>query len=85
MHRASCLMLLIAAISVWNAVYLQQALHAMQAAGVAIDPDRLRHTFPLAWSHINFFGKYEFDHKQTYSLQTLRPLRAKPKSNSLAA
>ncbi len=75
LHRASCLMLLIAAISVWNAVYLQKALQAMQDAGIAIDQDRLRHTFPLGWSHINFFGKYDFDPKQTYSLQSLRPLR----------
>ncbi|MHB8629054.1 MAG: Tn3 family transposase [Aggregatilineales bacterium] len=75
MHRASCLMLLIAAISVWNAVYLQKALQAMHAAGVPTDEALLRHTFPLGWNHINFFGKYDFDLVQTYSLQHLRPLR----------
>ena len=80
MHRASCLMLLIAAISVWNAVYLQKALQAMQAAGVPIDDEHLRHTFPLGWNHINFFGKYAFDldRQPTYSLQTLRSLRPRP-------
>lgn len=76
MHRASCLMLLIAAISVWNAVYLQKALETMRAAGVTIDETLLRHTFPLGWSHINFFGKYDFDLAQVYSLSQLRPLEA---------
>jgi hypothetical protein len=80
-------MLLIAAISVWNAVYLQQALQAMHAAGVPIDDDHLRHTFPLGWNHINFFGKYAFDldRQPTYSLQILRPLRPRPKGDPLAA
>jgi TnpA family transposase len=85
MHRASSLMLLIAAISVWNAVYLQKALDAMRAANITVDEEYLRHTFPLGWSHINFFGKYAFDLGQTYSIQHLRPLRAHPNIDPLAA
>ncbi len=78
-------MLLIAAISVWNSVYLRKALHTMQAAGLPLDEHLLPHTFPLSWYHINFFGKYDFDRQQSYSLQSLRPLRPRPIFNPLTA
>jgi TnpA family transposase len=59
MHRASCLVVLIAAIAVWNTVYLAKALETYQTMqGKLIDPQLLEHLSPLGWNHINLLGRY---------------------------
>lgn len=74
-HRASCLLLLVAAIGAWNTVYLQKAVGSLLEAGIDVSPEYLSHISPLAWEHINFYGQYHFDPQQAYPLDQLRALR----------
>jgi hypothetical protein len=74
-HRASCLMLLTAAISAWNTVYLQKAIDALQASGVEIPVELLQHVAPFGWGHINLLGRYDFDPRQARTLDNPRDLR----------
>lgn len=74
LQRASALNILINAISVWNTVYLAQAIDVLKENG-PIDESLLPHVFPLGWEHINFLEEYYFDDNQVSSLDRLRPLR----------
>jgi Tn3 transposase DDE domain len=76
MHRASCLVLLIAAIAAWNTVYLAKALETRQSRqGKPCDPHLLEHLSPLGWNHINLLGRYQFSKERQWSVDQLRPLR----------
>lgn len=76
MHRASCLVLVIAAIAAWNTVYLAKALATYQTMqGKTIDPQLLEHLSPLGWNHINLLGHYQFSNQRQWSLDQLHPLR----------
>jgi len=74
MHRASCLVLVMAAITAWNTVYLNKALHTLGQRGMTITPELLQHVAPWGWEHINLLGRYHFD-QPTWTLEHLRPLR----------
>jgi len=74
MHRASCLLIVMAAIIAWNTVYLMDAITALRAKGEEIPDELLPHIAPLGWRHINLLGRYEF-HGPSYSLSQRRPLR----------
>ena len=74
LQRASALNILINAISVWNTVYLAQAIEVLKENG-SVDESLLSHVFPLGWAHINFLGEYHFDDNQVSPLDRLRPLR----------
>ena len=74
LQRASALNILINAISVWNTVYLTEAVKMLKAQGT-VDESLLAHIFPLGWEHINFLGEYQFDDRQVPTLDHLRPLR----------
>lgn len=74
-HRASCLLLVVAAICAWNTVYLEQVLGHLRANGQAVAEEHLAHIGPMGWEHLNFLGRYNFDPKEGRSLNNLRPLR----------
>jgi len=74
MHRASCLVIVMAAIIAWNTVYLMDAVTALRATGEEIPDELLPHIAPLGWRHINLLGRYEFQ-GPSYSLAQHRPLR----------
>lgn len=60
LQSASALNVLINAISIWNAVYLQAAYNYL----VKIDPEvtkYMKHVSPINWEHITFLGEYKFD------------------------
>ncbi|EHF6415732.1 Tn3 family transposase [Listeria monocytogenes] len=60
LQSASALNVLINAISIWNAVYLQEAYDYL----VKIDPEvtnYMNHISPINWEHITFLGEYKFD------------------------
>ena len=60
LQSASTLNVLINAISIWNAVYLQAAYNYL----VKIDPEvtkYMKHVSPINWEHITFLGEYKFD------------------------
>jgi hypothetical protein len=56
-HRASGLSLVVAAITLWNTVYLERATEQM-AKSRQFDPALLQHISPLGWEHINLTGDY---------------------------
>ena len=56
-HRASGLNLVVAAITLWNTVYLERATEQM-AKSRQFDLALLQHVSPLGWEHINLTGDY---------------------------
>ncbi|MBW4511487.1 MAG: Tn3 family transposase [Scytonematopsis contorta HA4267-MV1] len=75
--RASGLNLAIAAIVLWNTVYLENAVNWLKSQGVIIPDDYLQHLSPMGWEHINLTGDYVWNLKSESSLDNLRPLRTK--------
>lgn len=57
-HRANGLNLTVAAIVLWNTVYLGRAVRAMRKAGHVVDDELLQHLSPVGWEHINLTGDY---------------------------
>src|SRR5438552_18569852 len=55
-YRASGLNLVVAAIILWNKVYLEEAVKQLRRDGVTVKEDDLRHVYPLGWEHINLYG-----------------------------
>jgi TnpA family transposase len=77
MHRASCLHLLMAAITAWNTIYLTEAFATLRRQDEEIAETTVAHIAPLGWEHINLIGKYQFAPQPGRSLENLRPLRIK--------
>ena len=72
-YRASGLNLAVAAITLWNTVYLGRAVDQLRSQGEVIDDTLLAHIAPLGWEHITFNGDYVWP---TEPLQNaFRPLR----------
>ncbi len=63
------------AVSIWNAVYLSQAVEELKKRGEVVPEEYLPHITPLGWEHINLIGQYSFSHQSARSLNNLRPLR----------
>jgi TnpA family transposase len=81
-YRASGLNLAVAAIILWNTVYLSRAVIELRSQGEIISDDLLAHVAPLGWEHITFNGDYVWP---TEPLQNdFRPLR-NPRSAFLDA
>jgi TnpA family transposase len=81
-YRASGLNLAVAAVILWNTVYLGRAVAELHARGEAVGDDLLSHVAPLGWEHITFNGDYIWP---TEPLEySFRPLRD-PRSSILDA
>jgi TnpA family transposase len=76
-HRASGLNLVVAAIALWNAVYLERAISALQERSYVFDQQLLAH-LPLKWEHINLTGDYHWRRDGGLRNRKLRPLRSQP-------
>jgi hypothetical protein len=50
----------VAAIVLWNTVYLQRAVQALRNRGQMIPEALLVHLSPLKWEHINLTGDYHW-------------------------
>jgi TnpA family transposase len=74
-NKASGLNLVVAAIILWNTVYLEQAVAALERQGTPVPAECLPHLSPLGWEHINLTGDYIWDLQQTTTFQRLRALR----------
>lgn len=78
-HRASGLNLVVAAIVLWNTVYLERAVAAIRQTGQIISDEALAHLSPLKWEHINLTGDYHWRKDAGLRNRKSRPLRtAKP-------
>ena len=84
LQRASGLKLVLAAIVLWNTVYIERAVEYLKEAGQALSDEQIAHLSPLGWEHINFIGDYLWQPQPHSSMQHLRPLR-KPVSDGLRA
>ena len=76
-RKASGLNLAIAAISLWNTVYLQKAVTAMEKAGTPVPEEILAHLSPLGWEHITLTGSYRW-REFVSDMSVLRPLWKRP-------
>ncbi|WP_075164623.1 Tn3 family transposase [Ktedonobacter racemifer] len=74
-YRASGLNLVVAAIILWNTVYLAAAVEQLKRDGVIISDDHLQHLSPLGWEHINLTGDFQWNPRQIPPSGQLRPLR----------
>ena len=74
-YRASGLNLVVAAILLWNTVYLERVVQAMRDAGKDVDGTLLQHLSPLGWEHINLTGDYIWQQSRQVEQGEFRPLR----------
>ena len=77
-YRTSGLNLVTAAIVLWNTVYLDRAIQALQNSDATVDADLLQHLSPLGWEHINLTGNYTW--RNPTKPGRYRPLRQPPKT-----
>jgi len=59
-RKASGLNLVLAAISLWNTVYLQKAIQALADAANPVPEEVIPHLSPLGWEHITLTGSYHW-------------------------
>lgn len=74
-YRASGLNLVVAAIILWNTVYLERAVAALRVDGRAFDPAWLPHLAPVHWDHITLTGDYSWRENKRVERGGFRPLR----------
>ncbi|WP_213807823.1 Tn3 family transposase [Granulicella sp. dw_53] len=74
-YRASGLNLIVAAITLWNTVYLERAVAALREHGITIDDESLAHLSPIGWEHINLTGDYTWQSTGRLRKGAFRPLR----------
>lgn len=74
-NSASGLNLVVAAIILWNTVYLAKAIAFLRAQGEVIPDEYLKHISPVAWEHISLTGDYIWNLNQTTTIDNLRDLR----------
>jgi TnpA family transposase len=76
--RASGLNLVVAAIIVWNTVYLDRAVYAKREHGQPIDESLFQHVAPIHWNHINLTGDYNWRQNRLVQNGKFRPMRPPP-------
>jgi Tn3 transposase DDE domain len=74
-YRASGLNLVVAAIVLWNTVYLERAIAGLRQQGQGVDDRLLAHLSPLGWEHINLTGDYVWHANKRVAKGRFRPLR----------
>lgn len=77
-YRASGLNLLVAAIILWNTVYLQRAVDHLSKHGIEPGQTDLAHFSPLGWEQINLTGDYHWEAEQSMGPDRFRPLCVHP-------
>ena len=73
-HQAACLNLVTNAVVLWNTVYTQRVLDALQRQGKPAQQQDVARLWPVRYEHINPYGTYRFD--KLPPAGTFRPLRA---------
>jgi TnpA family transposase len=77
-HRTNGLSLVVAAIVLWNTVYLEKAIQKLKRVRGNLSEELLTHLSPLGWEHINLTGDYVWRPDGGVRNSRLRPLRLKP-------
>jgi TnpA family transposase len=73
-YKASGLNLVVAAIILWNTVYLGRVIDSLREKST-VQEDLLQHLSPLGWSHINLTGDYTWEESKRLREGEFRPLR----------
>ncbi|WP_233874710.1 Tn3 family transposase [Paraburkholderia adhaesiva] len=73
-YRASGLNLVVAAITLWNTVYLERAIATLRQHE-EIDESLMPHVTPLGWNHIILTGDYVWHANKRVANGRFRPLR----------
>jgi TnpA family transposase len=81
-YRASGLNLAVAAIILWNTVYLGRAVDELRSRGETVPDEFVAHIAPLGWEHIAFNGDYVWPAQPLGT--AFRPLR-NPRADFLEA
>lgn len=68
--------LLIAAISLWNTVYIGRAIDSLRRKAIPINEQLITHLSPLGWEHINLRGDYVWRKKLKLGQSKYRALRS---------
>ncbi len=68
--------LLIAAISLWNTVYIERAIDSLRRKAIPINEQLITHLSPLGWEHINLRGDYVWRKKLKLGQSKYRALRS---------
>jgi len=76
-HRTNGLSLVVAAIVLWNTVYLGKAIQKLKRLRGNLSEELLTHLSPLGWEHINLTGNYVWRPDSGVRNSRLRPLRLK--------
>jgi len=74
-YRASGLNIVVAAIVLWNTVYLERAVQSLKTQGQSVDDTLLSHLSPLGWEHINLTGEYAWRQSKQVERGKFRALR----------
>ena len=74
-YRASGLNLLVAAIILWNTVYLERAFAELGRQGRDVRLELAKHVSPLGWEHIGLTGDYVWSSADQPLDGSFRPLR----------
>ncbi len=74
-YRASGLNLVVAAIVLWNTVYLERAVQTLRDSRKGVNDSLLPHLSPLGWEHINLTGDYIWRQSKQFEQSKFRPLR----------
>lgn len=68
--------LVVAAIVLWNTIYLGRAIQGLREQGLSVDERLLAHVSPLGWEHINLTGDYVWHSNKRVAKGRFRPLRS---------
>jgi TnpA family transposase len=74
-YRASGLNLVVAAIVLWNTIYLKRAIGALREEGRSVNDALLPHLSPVGWEHINLTGDYVWHANKRVAKGRFRPMR----------
>ena len=74
-YRASGLNLVIAAIVLWNTVYLERVIQHLKDNGQTVNESLLKHLSPLGWEHVNLTGDYVWRQSKMMEKGEFRPLQ----------
>jgi Tn3 transposase DDE domain len=74
-YRVSGLNLVVAAIVLWNTVYLERAIKGLRESGQLVKDSLLTHLSPSGWEHINLTGDYVWHANKRVAKGGFRPLR----------
>jgi hypothetical protein len=74
-YRASGTNLVVAAIVLWNTVYLARAVQSLKTQGQSVDDTLMMHLSPLGWEDINLTGDYAWRQSKQVERSKFRALR----------